>query len=285
MYYLLKFFQSILKNIPRKVGYSVFEFFFMIVFLFPSKRRKILKINLSNVIGHEAPKSMLREAYKCYARYYFDLHQDKEKLLQSVSITPEFQHAYTISKDLLRRYNGLIIISLHIGNWDFGASYISCNMFPGKGNSVVEKLPPPVYKWFTEIRTKWGMKVIDTAHIKTMMHVLKNGKILVLTADRDLEKTGYQMEFFGKKAYIPSGPAKLALTYNVPIMVGIMPRDRTDPLRFIPVFDPDALNLEKLEKTEENAEKLTYNLIKHMETQLRDYPEQWCMLQQVWVEK
>jgi lauroyl/myristoyl acyltransferase len=61
MYFLLKFLQFILQNIPRQAGYFVFESFFMLAFLFPSARKKNLKINLSNVIGREAPDSMLRE--------------------------------------------------------------------------------------------------------------------------------------------------------------------------------------------------------------------------------
>jgi KDO2-lipid IV(A) lauroyltransferase len=201
-----------------------------------------------------------------------------------VTVTPEFQRTHDLSREYLEKYNGLIIVSMHIGNWDFAGSFVS-SMYPGRTKIVVEKLSPAAYKWFSETRTNWGMEIINASDIKSMMRALKNGGVLVLAADRDLEKTGYQIEFFGKKAYFPSGPAKLALAYNVPLMVGVMPRDRKDPMRFIPVFDPVALNLEKLEKTEENAEKLTRDLIKHMEDLLREYPEQWCMLQQVWTEK
>jgi lauroyl/myristoyl acyltransferase len=283
MYLLLKFLQLILRNIPRKAGYFIFEFLFTAALLFPSKRKRTLKKNLSNVLGHGTPASMLGEVYRCYARYYFDLYQDKEKLFPSVTITPEFQHAYDISKDLLNRYSGLIIISLHIGNWDFGGSYLSY-MYPEKGNIVVEKLSPPVYKWFTETRQKWGMKVIESSDMKSMMRALKNKEVLVLAADRDLDKAGYQMEFFGKKAFIPSGPAKLALTYGVPVMIGGMTRDKNNPFKFVPFFDSGALNLERTERTEENTEILTRSIVKLMEKHISNNPEQWCMLQKVWIE-
>jgi phosphatidylinositol dimannoside acyltransferase len=284
MYFLLKFLQVILRNIPRKAGYFIFESLFTAALLFPSKRKRTLKKNLSNVLGHDAPASLLREVYRCYARYYFDLYQDNEKIFPSVVITPEFQHAYDVSKDLLNRYNGLIILSLHICNWDFGGSYLSY-MYPQKGNVVVEKLSPPVYKWFTETRQKWGMKVITSSDMKSMMNALKNKEVLVLAADRDLEKAGYRMEFFGKKAYIPSGPAKLALTYGVPIMLGGMTRDKDNPLKFVPFFYPEALNLERAERTEENTVKLTRSIVKLMERSISSSPEQWCMLQQVWVDE
>jgi KDO2-lipid IV(A) lauroyltransferase len=284
MYYLLKFLQIILRTIPRKAGYFIFEFLFVCNLLLPSKRKNTLKINLAHLLGREAPGSMVRDVYRCYARYYFDLYQDKEKIFPAVVVSPQFQASYDLSKELLKKNNGLIILSLHMGSWDFAGSYLS-KMYPGRASVVVERLSPAVFKWFTETRQHFGMKVIDTYDIKAMIRALKNNEVLVMISDRDLDKKGYQLDLFGKKAYIPRGPAKLALTCGSPIMLGAMTRDKNDPLKFVPFFDPEVLNSEKLESTEENALKLTLEVMKLMEKYLREYPEQWCMLQEVWVEE
>ena len=285
MYYLLKFLQSVLKNIPRKAGYFLFEFLFLCnLVLLPSERKNTLKTNLTHVLGHKPPDSMVRDVYKCYARYYFDLYQDKEKIFPSVTVSPQFQASYDISKKLVEKNRGLIILSLHMGSWDFAGSYLSF-MYPDRTNVVVERLSPAVFKWFTESRQRFGMKVIAADDIKSMIRALKNGEILIMVSDRDLDKKGYKLDFFGKKSYIPSGPAKLALTCGTPLMMGAMTRDKFDPMKFIPFFDPMVLNGEPLEKTEENALKLTAGIIGLMEKYIVQYPEQWCLLQKVWLDE
>lgn len=284
MYYLLKFLQLLLKDIPRSIGYAVFEFFFMCNLLLPSKRKNTLKRNLAHVLKREPPGSMVAEVYKNYARYYFDLYQDKNKIFPHVTVTPQFQASYDISNEQLKKNRGLIILSLHMGSWDFAASYLA-RMYPGRANVVVEKLPEAAFKWFTETRENTGMKVIDEYDIKSMIRALKNNEILVMVADRDLDKKGFKHEFFGKKAYIPSGPAKLALTCGSPVMFGVMTRDKNNPLKFTTVYDPTVINGEALERNEENSLKITKQIISLMEKYVSKYPEQWCMLQEVWVEE
>jgi lauroyl/myristoyl acyltransferase len=284
MYYILKLMQFVLKNIPRKAGYFIFDILFLCNLLLPSKRKNTLKINLANVLGRKAPDSMVREVYKCYARYYFDLYQDKDKIFPYVTITPRFQSSYDNSKELLKKNKGLIVLSLHMGSWDFAASYFA-KMYPGRANVVVERLSPAVFKWFTETRQNCGIKIIAADDIKSMLRALKDSEVLLMVADRDLDKKGYQLDFFGKKAYIPSGPARLALTCGTPMMFGTMTRDKADPLKFIPFYDPEVLNGEALERTEENSLKLTRQIIVLMEKYVAEYPGQWCMLQDVWVEE
>jgi KDO2-lipid IV(A) lauroyltransferase len=128
------------------------------------------------------------------------------------------------------------------------------------------------------------MKIIEAGDVKSMITVLKNNECLVILADRDLKKTGYQIEFFGKKAHIPSGPAKLALLTHSYLILGAMLRDKNNKEKFIPFIDDEFLNTENLPKTEENCINLTKKMLKRMEKLVAQYPEQWCMLQQFFVE-
>lgn len=279
----VKILSFILRNIPLKAGYFFFEAIFMLNLLFPSKRKETLRKNLAHIYGRPPTDAELRANYRNYARYYLELYVDKEKLMPNVSISDEYNKTCAYARELREKYGGFILVAMHMGNWDFGGCYMSA-IFPGMSNVVVERLSPAAFKWFTETRVKYGMKVVTADKPKEILKVLKNHEALVLVADRDLDRTGYQMDFFGKKAYIPSGPAKLALTFNVPIMLGCLTRDKNDPYKFIPYFPREALNLDKLEKTPENELKVTKEYVALMEKCLAQYPEQWCMLQQVWVE-
>lgn len=282
MYILLKFLNIILSFIPRKIGYFIFETIGLLLFYLNKKKRENLKKNLSYALNSEIKNDLLKKVFKNYARYYFDLFQEREKLIPFTD-EKKFEEGAIVVKNFLEKYGGCILASLHIGNWDYGGAYLSC-LFPGKVNVVVERLSKDVFKWFKETREKWGMKVIDSSDIKSMLRVLKNKEILVLLIDRDLDKTGFKLELFGKKAYIPSGPAKLALTAKVPVMFAGMLRNQNNPLYFYPFYSQTYLNLDLLERNDENILKITENLIKLMENRIKENPEQWCMLQDIWCE-
>ncbi len=283
MYILIKLLHAILSVIPRNIGYAIFNFFAIILFYLNKKKRYNLKKNLSYTLNDtNISDDLLKKVFKNYAYYYFDLFQKRENLI-SFTDKEKFDEGAQIVKKFIGKYGGCIIASLHIGNWDYGGAYLSF-LFPGKVNVVVEKLSKDIFKWFKETREKWGMKVIDSNDIKSMLKVLKNDEILVLLIDRDLDKTGFKLELCGKKTFIPSGPAKLALTAKVPIMFAGMLRNQNNPLYFYPFYDKEYLNLDILERNDKNILTITKELIKHMEKTIKKNPEQWCMLQDIWCE-
>ncbi len=282
MYILLKILNILFSFIPRKIGYLIFEFFGILLFHLNKKKRENLKKNLSYALNSNISDTLLKKIFKNYARYYFDLFQEREKLIPFTD-KEKFSLGAEVVKNFIEKYGGCIIASLHIGNWDYGGAYLSY-LFPGKVNVVVEKLSKDVFKWFKETREKWGMKVIESNDIKSMLKVLKSSEILVLLIDRDLDKTGFKLELFGKKAFVPSGPAKIALKAKVPIMFAGMLRNQINPLYFYPFYSQTYLNLDLLERNDENILKITKQLINHIEEQIKKNPEQWCMLQDIWCE-
>lgn len=282
MYFFFKFSNLILKNIPRKVGYFIFEIFSSVLFFLSNKRKNTLKKNLSSISKDINVNKTALNVYKNYSRYYFDLFTKKEKLLDNIIITDEFKNNIAKVKNTVSKHP-LIIFSMHLGNWDFGGCYLSYLM-PNKINVVVERLSSDLYKWFTETRTQWQMKVIEASDIKSMIKTLKKKECLVILADRDLNKKGYELEFLGKKAYIPAGPANLALMTGSYLVLGAMLRDKNNPEKFVPFMDNEFLNTENLPKTESNCINLSKKIIKKMEWLVSQYPEQWCMLQQIFIE-
>ena len=227
MFYLLKITEMILKNIPRKAVYFFSDIFSFFAFVFGGRRRINLKANLEAVLGAgKVTEAMLLSTYKIYGRYYFDIFSGSIKFPENSDPVSDnlFKTEFVPKiRGFLEQKKGFIIVSMHIGNWDAAGSYAAGN-FPGKVNIVVEKLSPAMLKWFTQAREKLGMKIISHTDIKQMIKILNNGELLVLASDRDIEKTGFQMEVFGKKAYVPSGPAKLALMTGSPVLVGSFPR-------------------------------------------------------------
>ena len=285
MFYLLKIIEVIFKNVPQKAGYFFSDIFSYISFLLPSQRKINLKINLEAVVG-KVNDDMLLAVYKNYGRYYFDTFGGNINFPQCSDPKADeiFKTEYVPKiKSYLTPNKGFIFVSMHLGNWDAAGTYAS-TYFPGKINIVVEQLSPAMFKWFKQAREKMGMKIISHSDIKQMIKILNNGEILVLASDRDIEKNGFQMDMFGKKAYIPSGPAKLALLTGVPVLVGSFPRNKEDISKFAVKVHPVFLNTDNKERTKENIEQLTKDIIIEMAELIKQDPLQWCMLQKFFVE-
>lgn len=282
MYRLLKFTGLLLKNIPRKAGYFFFRLISCAAFLAGGLRKNNLTDNLTRVLGRKPSARELLKNYQNYAMYYFDLFKDKNTLIKNID-TASFEPLARAIHSRVDKGMPVIVTTMHYGNWDLGGALVS-RRFPGKVTVVVEELSGGAFKWFTETRSSWGMNVIKSTDVKGMLRVLKSGGILVLVSDRDLEKTGFNPLFFGKKAYIPSGPAKLSLMSGAPVLFGVFKRRQDDPFKYEVAWDNTFINGENMARTPENEIKLTEELVAKFETVLNKDPLQWCMLQKVWLE-
>lgn len=282
MYRLLKFTGMLLKNIPRTAGYFFFSAISLVLFTLDGNKKKILQDNLKHALGKLPDNRTLKKNYYNYARYYFDLFKNTSELSKSFN-----RESFKPMADTVKKYldsgKSMIITTMHYGNWDLGGAILA-SYFPGKVTVVVEELSDEAFKWFTETRSSWGMNVIKSTNLKSMLKVLKSGNLLVLVSDRDLEKTGLNPLFFGKKAYIPSGPAKLSLITGAPVLFAVFKRNQADAFKYELSWDNTLINSENLPRTPENEEKLTKELVSKFETVLKQDASQWCMLQKVWLE-
>jgi len=285
LYILLKTAELIIQNIPRKAGYFVFSLFGLLSYMFNGGRRETLRYNLKRAAGAAFDEKMVKKTFVHYSKYYFDLFRKRGELLSHVEKKGDIYFKSTTIpaiNSFLDKKKGCIIISMHCGNWDVAGAY-AASLLPGKVNVVVEKLSPVMYRWFSETRSRFGMKVIDASDIKSMIRVLKSGEVLILLGDRDLDRLGYKMDFFGEKAFIPSGPAKLALMAGAPIFTGICSRNEKD--EYCIMLVPEVLNMENAQRSDATLEALTKKIVASMEIMARVDPSQWCMLQQVFVDQ
>src|SRR5436189_303488 len=78
----------------------------------------------------------------------------------------------------------------------------------------VEPLEPPeLFEWFVDFRRKLGLTVVPHGPDAgtAVLRALKRNELVGLVCDRDLERNGIEVEFFGERTTLPAGPATLAL--------------------------------------------------------------------------
>jgi KDO2-lipid IV(A) lauroyltransferase len=111
-----------------------------------------------------------------------------------------------------------------------------------------------------------------------MLKILKHGGILGIVPDQDVDSVdGVFVDFFGKEAYTPTAPVKLAMaakTQIVPIFV-VRKKDNTHKLV---VEKP--IDVLRGDEKEEDIRRYTQAWTSLLEKYVRKYPQQW-----VWVHK
>jgi len=115
-------------------------------------------------------------------------------------------------------------------------------------------------------------------NLKKCFSILKDNGILALLGDRDFSENGVVMNFFGRPAKIPKGPAAFCLKTGAALVPVFMLRERGD--RFRLVFEDPIVYCAG--NRDNGVEKLISRYLAVIEDYVRRYPEQWFMFREVW---
>jgi phosphatidylinositol dimannoside acyltransferase len=104
-----------------------------------------------------------------------------------------------------------------------------------------------------------------------------------LLADRDLSTRGVEVDFFGGRTRMPVGPALLALRTGAPLYTVAMwneperPCGRVDGPMVVPGREDGPLGV--------RVRLLTQRIADAMAAGIAEHPEDWHMLQRLWLNK
>lgn len=174
-----------------------------------------------------------------------------------------------IMKEAYLEKKGVLLVSLHEGNWEIGAyfGYQGYKMY-----HIVKRQKNPLFDtYINETRSAMGVKFIYKGDSpKKIISAIKEGAIISMLSDQYVDDT--DVTFFGQNTQAPSGVAVLALKYDVPIVFGYCLRDKNNRHQLIlqerlyPVVKPNI---------KESVQATTQLYITKMEEVIRQYPEQW----------
>lgn len=182
---------------------------------------------------------------------------------------------------VLAEGNGALALGYHFGNWELVATFLRQQGYEG---AVVAK-EIYFYKYdqlLTGLRERFGLSTIyrDESPRK-MLRVLKDGKVLGVVPDQDVEKVeGVFVDFFGKPAYTPVAPVKLASAARTRILPTVMIRkpDNTHKLVIAEPIGPGPR--ERLSGDDIRKYTRDWNII--LEGHVTRHPEQWVWLHRRW---
>jgi KDO2-lipid IV(A) lauroyltransferase len=222
---------------------------------------------------------LLIEAMRSYMRYWVDTFRlpdwSDERIIETVTVTNE--HLLT---DAIAAKTGVIVAVPHAGNWDHAGAY-----FCAKGIrlvTVAERLKPEkLFLKFLAYRQAMGMEVLplDGRVLNTLQERLNEGALVALVSDRDLSRSGIEVEFFGGKARMPAGPALLALRTKAPLITAFVSyTDNGVHIEFRHVVLP------KRGDESSKVQEIVQMTAQYFEDGISENPQDWHMLQRIWVD-
>ncbi|MFF6806481.1 phosphatidylinositol mannoside acyltransferase [Streptomyces sp. NPDC012616] len=244
-----------------------------------------LESNYARVVPDAGPERLAelsRAGMRSYLRYWMESFRLPAWSAERVAagFDPKDLHHLT---DGIASDRGVILALPHMGNWDLAGAWVTTKLRT-PFTTVAERLKPEtLYDRFVAYREGLGMEVLPHtggSAFGTLARRLRDGGLVCLVAERDLSASGVEVDFFGDTARMPAGPALLAqqtgalllpvtLWYDdSPVMQG-----RVHP----PIEVPEAGT--RAEKTS----VMTQALADAFATGIADHPEDWHMLQRLWL--
>lgn len=243
-----------------------------------------LRANLARVIP-EARSATLEETthegVRRYLRYWSEAfrlpswsHERLRRTFDVVEGLDELDAAVAAG-------SGAVMVSSHSGNWDLAAAW-ACDRYGGIV-TVAERLKPEgLYDKFVAYRESLGMEVLalgDEDTFRTLLLRLEEGKLVCLVADRDLSGSGVPVDFFGETASMPAGPAMLSLLTGAPLMpVGLWHVEGGLQGRVTSAL-PHPEGVARKEQTV----ALTQSMADAFADNIAAHPEDWHMMQRLWL--
>lgn len=179
--------------------------------------------------------------------------------------------------ELIDAGRGVVVFTAHCGNWEW-MSY-AIGLF-GRPTTVLqrERDAPEMNRYITEHRARSGVRTIDRGSAgagRDLIQSLRRGGILAFLIDQNLRTDSVKVDFFGRPALTPIGPAKLAVrteSVAVDILIERLPDGRHRMRIGEPLFC----------KRDDDPVALTAHMTRIIEAQIRRVPEQWVWMHDRW---
>lgn len=247
------------------------------------ERRAMIERHLRRVNPQWTPwrlRQAVQDAFDSYARYWIEAFRLPTLPARTIERGIDVEGYHHIV-DGLAQGKGVILALPHLGGWEWAGRWLSVRGH--RLTVIVEQIDPPeLFEWFTTLRRDLGMNVVALGPDagQAVVQALKANEIVCLLSDRDIARSGIEVEFFGERTTLPAGPATIALRTGAPLLpVGVYFTRRL--YGHLGIVRPP-VPTERRGKLREDVTRVTQYLAHELEYLIRRAPEQWHLFQPNW---
>ena len=277
-YILYRIGEFVALRLPLKTAYKIAAFISDFRYIFAFKDRRRVKENLKAIFPEKTGREIhqiRRQMFRNFAKYLVDFFRFSKINLEYIERDIKIESRRYID-EALAKGKGVVVISAHIGNWELGAVAMNLLGYPLWVVALPHKYKK-VDNFFNSQREGKGVKVIPLGRAyRACINIVKKNELVALAGDRDFSKTGgVVVNFFGKKAIFPQGPAALSLRTGAMILPVFVVRNNDDSFTLKCGEPIDSNGKEEMELIDEYK--------KIIEDYIRQYPDQWYMFRRFWI--
>ncbi|MCK5293861.1 MAG: lipid A biosynthesis acyltransferase [Arcobacteraceae bacterium] len=270
LYKVFKFIVLILPKSFIKIFLDILAYF---IYLVNSEHKRYAFANLNFVykdtISQDEKTQIVKDIYKTLVYNLYDFIENQTLDLQG------FEDKITVKNekillDAIKNNRKIILITAHYGNWEYGNTFIPLKYKP---TTMVGR--PMNNKYFNDelnnTRQKNNTIMLSKREAaRGLVKALKEDRILGLVIDQH-NRTGVEVEFFGKKVLVTDSTAKLARKFNaiiIPIFFQRTSFGKYDAILYDGIESKDF-------EGEDQIKNLTQAQANIIEKQIRKEPNQW----------
>ena len=272
----------LVRTLPEEIAYKLFSLIGRRAVRANGKSVQRLRSNLSRVkpeLSKSELDDLVSRSFDSYMRYWCDTFRIQDWSVERIQRSVTLNNGHLLI-DAVQTGKGVVVALPHSGNWDHAGAYFCSIGIPLV--TVAERLKPEaLFQKFLAYRISMGFEVLslDSRSFVTLLKRAREKRLIALVADRDLSRSGVDVEFFGHPSRMPAGPALLAIKTGIPLVVAhVSYKTIGIHIDFTEVQIPaEGSESEKISATVQACADLFAKGI-------AQHPEDWHMLQRIWID-
>jgi phosphatidylinositol dimannoside acyltransferase len=222
--------------LPSRAAYALADAAGDLWHRFAPARRRLVAANLARVCaatgrptGGTALSALVHAAFRNHARYYVELLRAPHYRLDRIDDHVEVPDWRLFEGPL--RAGPALLVSCHLGNFEPFGSFVAAHGL--RPLSPIEEIEPrALFEFLAERRGASRVELVPVREARRpLMRRLRDGGLVGIIGDRDLDGDGQPVTIFGHQTTIPTGPAALAVMHRAALVVGCCLRVGPDRFR------------------------------------------------------
>ena len=281
LYRTLMFMSRVACHTPRPVllalGWVLGNLYYLIIA--KMRRRAVAHMMPALCINEAAAKKLVRASFINMARNFLDILAMPMLNERNFRDYIEIDHLERM-QEALAEGHGVVVLTGHIGCWEWLSAAFTLNGMPV---SAIAKPQPNIQytRVLDDLRATIHVEIFSrgTSELIAAARALKRGKLLGFLADQDGGPGGAFIEFLGRTASTPLGPAVFSRKFRSPVVPAFILRQPNGKHK---VIVGEIMRCPNTGDSDRDLHEFTVQMTAIVERIIRENPTQWIWFQKRW---
>ena len=281
LYHTLMFLSWLACRTPRPLllgaGWLLGNFYYLLI---PKMRNRAVEHMMPALgIGEAEAKKLVRASFINMARNVLDILAMPMLNEKNLSDYIEIDHLERM-QEALAEGHGVVVLTGHIGCWEWLSAAFTLNGIPV---SAIAKPQPNIQytRVLDDLRATIHVEIFSrgTSELIAAARALKRGRLLGFLADQDGGPGGAFIEFLGRTASTPLGPAVFSRKFKSPVVPAFILRQPNGKHK---VVVGEIMRCPDTGDSDRDLHEFTVQMTAIVEQIIRENPTQWIWFQKRW---